>query len=357
MGKNTIVKMYTPPIHTARFARNGKVPSGPFMRKCAMSVNTVAAYSRRLIGQFARPIQLLPVGQFSGFEGNFVFRTGKSFDRVTCLMGIAPADNVAAANIRARLYIHDDAVGTGVPEVSNYAQLSSIDTGTLMPADVSYHIVELQSGTGANQVDEDKLYWGSIQVDDYCRIMSALVFEEVDVADSTEEQFCDPQTFSVGGDILSSDMENLLEAGTSVWQHNGAMLASWGSFARTFSPAFTSATYTNLIDASSTTVSATSPGFTLNTLYHGSRTDSAVNVEIGVVARRNSGSGALNIRFSDGTNNVDFTGITPTTSSFALTSTTTTIPRLANTKFDLMAASADGTSSWDVDAVAMWLYK
>jgi len=224
----------------------------------------------------------------------------------------------------------------------------SRSAGALNPSEVIFRSIRIDG------LSPNTRYHARFEVFDAMVMTSATVHEGWQTtADDTVTGVCNPDKFHVEGPIYDEHAQDLTEANNKLWRHNGATLMSWtcdyneddSSVPRT-----TSTSYVDLI--------AESAGFYLNTQYRSTRrrTGSAgVPVEFAIRAARLSGAGTADFRLTDGTNNIDLTGvaISGTTTWFTGTATMSDTPATWRMQHRVSVGTTDlRTSGW-----AVWQYE
>jgi len=184
-----------------------------------------------------------------------------------------------------------------------------------------------------------------------------MVYEKASaVTDSSVTGVCDPSYWETHKPIYDAGAQDLAETGTKLWQHNACQLMSWSREDAANVVVINGTTERNLLDTTLTggVWSATSPGFTLNTEYHDTLSGD-VPVELGIYAGRTAGTGDLEVYIKRNGSTIVSTTISSSTTPF--NSSTHTITARASDKVDIILASSDGSTTWNVHALALWEYE
>lgn len=280
------------------------------------------------------------------------FRTGEATTGLRVVGGILPTDYAVATGSPSLVVDVRDTSGSGHgSSVVSQAFYTNARTAsaTVVPDEVTYFSGILR-GLSANTEYQLHNY-----ITEGCRPLFLSVVElDSRHADDTVSAVCDPGPFTAEAPVYDLHFSDLVTANNSLWRHNGAQLATWCVDGDEDTAAAWSATsYTNLIDGSSTSVSASTPGFNLFTQYHNTLSRTTVPVKACFKVSRSSGTGTCDVRFTDGTNSIEVTGLTGAGTQWG--TVTGTIPTQAGTKWDLQARVSSG--SWIVRAAVLFEYE
>lgn len=336
-------------IHHARWCRNGEPVLSSPMRKVADAINFITARTGKCIFHQSRDLPALGGGAAGtnnlwrcyGYAGY-----GVSGLRVVVLC--KPADNAAAVDPRARVSVTHD--GGTVAGTFRYPGITA--TSTVVPSNLTYGIIDVA-------VDADSALDCVIQEIDYLRIVSACVFTIGDnPVDDTGTGGVNPQ-LSVGTNILDSQHLDIATAVTGLWQKNAAHIFSWAADGTANSPTRAGTTYRNILDSSSTSVTAATPGIRVqftgrNRIAGGA--GGKVPTRLAVYAQRTAGAGTTSnnaVRISDGSDTITVSGIGNTPGWFSADSD---MAVGADLKFDVLAKT-DAADTIRIDAVCWMQYQ
>lgn len=325
-----------PPLINQRgFVRNGKAPDGAFIAGVARATNHIAAFRKKHIYAHARNLASLPAGQAAdrvfgvGYNWN-----GYNTNRLEFVVGLMRVAASSLSNCRVKIVI------TRVSDSSTqtiYFYNLAFATGHANDTPEKIHWIKKGVNVKANEA-----YHFEITEENYARCVAANAFEVgKNPVDDSNTAIVTQTIGSSGNYILDGDQQQIIESHTNIWKRNGQVIA-WYSYDDTAYSVSTT-TYTNLIDRSSTTVAATSPGNTIDLRYHALRNTTTVPARIAVLAQRTSGSGSTSdnrVRFTNGTDSIELTGIGNTKQWY--TSDGTLPIGTAADKFDFQVRTASG---------------
>jgi len=279
------------------FARNTLPVMGAFGRRVWGATNHCLLYRRKTISTKCLDLQNITAGA-SGtnvlWHGSY--HSGHGARLLVARIGLAPVDNSLATD--AETYLTVD--GTDTWKVhQTYLGLS--DTAD------NFSIALIPAAVASDQV----INW-SLTAVDYARPYSLCLYELGDHEADTTDGGVNSQ-MGQASPLLDSRHKQLHEAQTEMWKTNAAHLYSWSRNNAGTAPTFTSATYTNFWDGTTTGgASVTTPHITLETTYHNTVGSTNVPIVMRVRGERTAGSGACSVQLVDDGNNqlAEVTGIT-----------------------------------------------
>lgn len=326
--------------------RNGMVPNGYFVRFLANALDYVPAYLRKVPLMFSQNLQSIEANTSAGTTNMWRarMRSGYGTAKIGFHCLFARPKDAAAVDSRINLAIVD------------------VDDVSTSDATIRYNFVD----TAATDVP-DEYAWGQaeaviiagnrlellVEAEDFARPLSCCVYEiGTNPVDTDTTAIADPR-ITVGSPILDSQQSNLLVSGTQLWKQNAGNILNWSANTAANAATVVATAYTNILDASSTTVTSSTPGYHVNLQYHNSASATTVPVEMAIYAQRTAGVGdtAFNkVRLTDGTNSVEVTGVGNTAGWFTATGT---ITASADLKMDLQGNVAAG-DTMKVHAVSVY---
>jgi hypothetical protein len=346
MSKHIVLPHVPPLIDNERFNMNGNVPSAPVMKRLAETFNYVSGKCKK---QFFLKSQALfevatPDPAQVIFRGRF--RTGHNTTAVRVVLGLAPTDYAFSTSPYVQLVVKDTVPATVTVTPDKWYLTASTTAAAEPVPDQIYYAHSICTGFAANTE-----YTFSYEVYGVRVLFASMTECDKHYADDSVTAVCDPGEFVAEGPIYDSHIADLVEANNELWQHNGAHLISWcpNWYDDTW-PALTATSYTNVINNSSTTVTAATPGWNLWTQYHNTVNRTTVPVKLCVLVERVSGTGTFDYRLTDGTNTLGATGASGAGEQWL--TTTGTVPAQAGTKWDLHAKVSAG--SWRIKAVSLY---
>jgi hypothetical protein len=185
---------------------------------------------------------------------------------------------------------------------------------------------------------------------DNARLVSASVWEETKVAD-TANGYIWP-IFGVHQPIYDAERQSIAQLADNMWKRNGSQVVNWTSETDATSFTRTSTTDINLVDNSSTAISANTPGFYLDDRYKNTLMLATVPCKVFVYGKcAGGGTGHVYIKDSAGTV-LCTVNINSTTDAWY--SATWNAPA-TDEKFDIHADS-DGVNLTTIRAVSIYEY-
>lgn len=341
-----VTRAYPRPYEPTRRVRNGLLPSHITASNLALAAHHVLVHDRKIVFQAALPIAATATNDVTW---RFCFRTGEA--------------STTAGSLKLR------AVALAAPPCA--WELEVTDGSTTTTSDTKQHIADITPTTWddcAHQmvaeidVDPDTVYYGTIN-----RVLSgaftsrppiSVVVYEVHppFVDTTDAIAVDSRSFFTKGPIYDAHHQTLANAVHDLWKHNGAQLLAVsrglddgsGDWRRT------TASYANLLDqTASTTVSASTPGFNLNTTYLNPYHTTDISAVLAVWARNPTAPGG-DVKL------VDASGTLGTLSGFSTAgewkTANITLTGGARHKVDIQL-QGDGSNSFFVGAVSIFAYE
>lgn len=223
-------------------------------------------------------------------------------------------------------------------------------TGTIVPDD-HFVIEQVMTGFSANTT-----YNAVLWRNDFVRIISVVLYEfpldTVDINDAIGalDYAANPSSYYAGAEIVDGDITDLHNASHKLWERQGMNDISWSRWIGT-AISTTSATFTNVLDATTTAYSATTAGFPIWPYKRGTR--SSNNIPVVLYAYGTGSTGEVRFTNSGGT-------IGTVTLAAAATWATTTgnlDASQASDKVDVMYRSTNGVSSVSLLAAGMYEYQ
>lgn len=351
MSKHQVPRIWPPIIEPGRFGRNGMTPSSQGFRKVCEGLNFVAVHCRRQILMKSQPWDSVNAGDAGDFIWPCYFRTSQITTKLRVVAGVVRSDydyvSLALAPPEFGITVKNSAGSTVVAKAWPLASLTP--TTGIVPSDI-HRIHDVIEG-----LSPDTEYYLVNSTLAGSRVVYLSITEcDAKDADDSLDSVTSPANFVDGGPIHDVHFEDLITANNHLWRHNGAHLIDWclpyQEGASGSGPQASSGTYTNVIDAGSTTAPAT--GFNLFTQYHNTYNRTSIPVKFAAKVRRDSGAGTCDVRLTDGTNSLAITGISGTPATDGWVTGTGTIPPQAGTQWDLQARVSAG--SYQIAAFHMW---
>jgi hypothetical protein len=362
MTKHVASVLFPPLIDDERFSSNGMLPDAALLRRLAETLNWVAAKAKKQVFTKCQPLDAVLAGDPANVVWPAYFRTGENVRGLHVACGIALTDYSFSSMPEVNLIVKDTTPTTVINKSWTFPASSA---GTVVTPDELNHVEEYVGGLLPNT--EYYAYWqltnGARLV--YASLTEAQGADDADLGashyvDDTVAGVSDPTPFLAEAPIYDAGIADLVTANNLLWRHNGAHLIGWcpdydeddGPLTSSFASPMT---YTNVLDTSSTSVTSSSFGWKLFTQYHNTVNRTTVPVKLAVRSNRTSGGGTLDVRLTDGTNNIDITGIVDLGGGWS--TVTANIPAQAGTKWDLQARVSFHTSVFCISGLALFEYE
>lgn len=294
MSGITVSPRIRPLTQVARYVRNGKIPDAQFQSELVDLANSAAAYRGKELFRSIGSIAGIPSSGGAGERKRhrFAFHAGPYCDKVVALFVFAAQDHGGTANAYGQLLITTTA-GATVGTAGKRYNPFYLPSGTLDVPD------NFSTGFATVDVSPDTDYYGYVSDFDQARIVSVVVYEMLTKPDSTAGYIV--PSVSGNGPIFSSDRSALMLMADSIYRRGASQTFTWHSdedgSARTSGPIGDR----NLVDDTSTTVSASTPGFTLDFTGKASFGAAATGVScsIAVYGVRTGAAGNQGIKVKD----------------------------------------------------------
>ena len=326
-------------INTRGYVRNGKCPDGEYMRQCIAGTNHIAAFRKKLVMSHGRDINAIPVGSSSArtFGVGYVW-AGYNTGRIQVHVGMIRVTSASLTDSRVKVTIKRISAGS-TQTLYFYNMQSAAGHSADTPEKISW------LSQGVDIPASNEAYWITVEEENKARCVSASVFTKGN--NPVNDAHAGVVTGTIGGSgapILDGEQEDIFEAQTNLWKKNGTTLACYTYDTTPYS--YTSATYINIVDRSSTSVASTSPGYTIDLRYHAYKGSTTVPVRLAVLAQRTSGTGSTGdnrARFTNGSDSIELTGI-DSTLEWKVVDGTLPIGGAAD-KYDLQIRTASGSDT------------
>ena len=243
---------YPDVIQHSRYCRNGEPVLATPMRKIGDALNHIAAYRQKCI--FMRSRDMPSMG--AGAAGPTVMwrwygYSGYGTARLRCVVLAKKADNSGASDPYILLSVTGSTSGTQTGEfhLSGYTSSSTPAPNVLGQGSIDIDIAENET---LQCVISEVQYTSIVSV--CCYLVGTTP------VDDTGTGGVNP-SISVGQGILDSQQLDRAVSVTGMWQKNAAHIFTWAAEGTANSPTRSnSATYRNILNSSSTSVTAATPG-------------------------------------------------------------------------------------------------
>lgn len=351
-----------PAIQPAQWARNGLYPDALMAVALANGYNHAAAFRLKEVARLSCPLASIP--------GAGVLAAAGSVDRWRCAWHSHPyAQAMFVQMVMAPTPLDPDGGPSTPPTVRFRASTASLTIGDAemamgptaatvadTPAYFAAGRMILASGGALAVIPPDADMFGLVTQVDGGRIVSLSAWEftidhDADTSGGGPATFLEP-SYAAGSPILDIQRQIMTESARSLWKAGAAHGWNWSADLQSAPRTRTSATAANLLDTSVTTVSAASPGPTLDLSFRSTVRRTTVPMVMKVRAKQSSGSGTVLLKSSAGTTLLT---ITVNSSTEQWWSGTVNLPA-SSAKYDVQFAS-NGTNTLSVYAVSLYQYE
>lgn len=307
---NPTSKAASPPIQLDRFCRNGQHPDVAFINATSEAANSAMLYRTpehfSILGMSQSP---LSGTASSRNRWRFAFHTTPYSHAIFAAVILLPPDDGHDQNTHGKLTIYSD-VAEAVEVTSATFIYGPSPTGTSSASGFPYWktVSKLIEG-----LDADTTYYAKFSDETYGRLHSATVLGLQSMTENFDGYLAMSNTSETP--IVDVHRENLAIATRALWRRAGAKVFNWSVEADASAQTNATATPTNVLDETSTTVSAATPGFTLDMRRKARRSQSGVPVVMKVFCSTDIGTGVGRIYLKDSAGNtvLSFTDSIPVT--------------------------------------------
>lgn len=353
MSAVNIPYIIMPPIQETRWVRNGRIVDAGFQSGVANLANQIARWRTKLLFRSTGKMGfttagadalVLSAGSGERERWRFAFHSGPFAKEVAITFLMCTASGTDASfNPYGQLKILSPGgslVGTAMYHYGNSVNASNVPS--------NYGV-----GTAYIAVDPDTDYRAVISDFDNARIVSACVYER-SLDPDTDNGYV--QTgYAAGVNIYDTDRSGPMDIARDMWLRGGAHLLNWSVDGQASPITNSLTTSTNIVDTTSTTVSSSTPGYTLD-LSNCDRLSESSGVPCVLAAYGKYvitppvSGGTLKLKDSSGTTLGTVTGFTSTA---GWQTTTVNLPAFSG-KYDLQFASSSGTGTFSLYAVSLY---
>jgi hypothetical protein len=348
----TSPKTTQPPIQLRRHVRNGTHPNALLASQMNEAANMAAMF--RTKQSWAMPDHTglaLPLSQLADrVRARWAFHTGPMTHQLLAMFVMYPpnevASGVAGAN-GADTYARCDILnGAGATIATDDFHYGPGPAGSAVDAFGWPNVKVITKYLAVSPITD---YYGVLTDKNYGRIQSACIFEIPSMTTNNSGYLS--ENIAERAPIADAYRENLLPLPYLQWRRGGCMQVNW-SVADGAAP-ITNATTTptNVVDNTSTAISAATPGYTLDMSYRDRLSETTgVPCAMKVYASRTASNGTVTLKDSAGATIATVT----VTGAIGWYSTTFNMPATAD-KYDIhYTAGAAGTIT--LHAVSIYEY-
>lgn len=348
------LSLQTPvPIQYRRYARNGLVPHAVFESDLAASLNFAAAVRNKQLFHQGCDLLNIPAGSGTARDRwRFAAHTSPMLRKLRAQVVMASNEIIAGggtgANPTVTLYITNADGSTVYGQASaNYGATGT--TTNDAPDELGALDLEI---TG---VPPDTDVYGRFEDSDGGRLVAATVYEE-SLSILASNGYVVPSVVSATAPIYDARRETMYELATKLWKRGAAQLINWTVDDQS-SPRLTAfGTARNLIDNTSITVGADTPGYVLDLRYCRTLARDTVPCVLAVYGKMSTGADTGQVKILDSTGST--IGSVSITSTTARWHTAVVDMPATNEKFDLQFRCITGGlgDSFTVGAASLYQY-
>lgn len=296
----TVQTLQTPaPIHVAKYCRNGLIPHAVLETELGNSLNFAAAIRGKNLFTWGAPIATLATSNGNRNRWRAAAHTSPLLRRLRAMVYMArnDADPNGTPSVTIAITNADESVTYGS---NTLASANNVVGGT--PDDTPNEFVAGEIIIGGVPADTDIFI--RVEDDNNGRVLAVSIQEEM-VKLISGNGYILPPNVSVSTPIYGQRREDMYELATLLHKRQAAQLWNWTVDLQSSPITTNTNTNKNIIDTGVTSVSAASPGATLDTTYCRTRSLATVpckfyvrakmsaSTDIGEVTLRNAAGAAV----------------------------------------------------------------
>jgi hypothetical protein len=325
--------------------RNRRAPDALLASMMNEAGNQAALYrSKSVFDAYGLVSAATPLTADEG-RWHWAFHTGPMAHALYCVLHMrAQTSATATTGSSSRIDIYDTGGSVVSTQTLNYGVSPAAGTA---PAGWEYN----KTLSAFLDVDPDTEYTGKLSLVNYGRVIGATVFELPSLTENFDGYLS--QSLTIQTPVVDKYREDLATLTRALWRRGGAKVLNWTAHTAPFTT--TSTTATNIIDNATTTVSASSPGWTL-VMTGKDRLSQTTGVPcVMKVYGRLTGAGTggnVYLKKSDGSTVTSITNGWSST-SLAWVSVSFNMP-LGTDKYDLQYSKTLGAGDFELTAVSIY---
>lgn len=354
LNQLNVTKAASPPIQTDRFFRNGKHPDASAVNQMSEQLTQAFLFRSKECFSIIGDLGSTPGIQASSSAGStkrwrFAFHTGGHSHSLLVRAVMYPPGSVGnfGNDTYSKLLIYSDATESTL--VSTTELHYGPGPSNALVGGWQYHHIIDKFVTG---LDNDTDYYAVVTDETYGRIQSMAVADLQSVTEKNSGYT--PTNFTEQTPVLDIHRENMVDQLPLLWKSGGAKVFNWTTNVQSSPFQTTSATPTNILDGTSTTVTSSSAGYTLDMRYKTRLSQATVPCVLKVCASVSTGTlGRVYLKNSGGTVASFLNGWTSTPS---WQSVTVQMPATLD-KYDLHADDNGSAGTFSVYAACLYEYE
>lgn len=344
-----------PQLQALASARNGRSPDASFTNLLISDTNYLQRWRTKELFRWGAPLPFPLASSGNRTRWRFAAHLSPKARHIYVHMYLAAFASTAGSDPFGRLSLFDGS-GTLIGTADVHFGENPLDGGSDVPSFFSGMSVALNNGTGPSgivTVTPDTDVFGVFEDRNGARLLSACVYEYA--LDAKTENGYLQSPYGVTSPIYSSIRQGVVTALRTQWKRGAAQLLNLTVDVDSLALTRFSASAVNIVDNSSTTPSASTPGWTLDLLQKGSVRRGAVPCVFTAFAKNGTAGGAGGfIDLVDSTNTIVASiNITGTTASWH--ATTVNLPATV-AKYDIRFRG-DGTFTMTLYAISLYQHE
>jgi hypothetical protein len=352
---NPTTKQAVPPIEVDRWFRNNQQPNATAQNLMNQSANAAALYRSKEVFSGCDTIHgfqdLNSGGAGDRGRWKFAFHSGPFSHALYCVVVMRAPTAGATGNTYARLDIATNAAGTPVVATQSFVYGNEPTNGTgSINAWPMYKVIK----NFIDGITPDTDYYGSFVDVDNGRILAASIFDLQSFTEHNDGYLS--QSISTQSPILTADRQNVVDVANALWRRGAAHVLNWSVRDATAPISVNYTTDTNLIDNTSTAISAATPGYTLD-MRNKDRLTQSSGVPVVMKAFIKAGAAqTISVKLKDSGGATIATCSTTSTTAGWVSSGAFNLPATV-AKYDLMASVNVTPPTGEVHAVSIYEYE
>lgn len=256
------------PLEQHQYARNGKLPNAFMQAELADHINHAARFRLKEVARFSSGLVsgIPPGNSVTHTRWRFAFRPSPYMTTMHARAWMAPTESTTADAPHVRVVFNTDATATG-----EQAEIILSYGASPFDADTPSQLVSMSNiAQDSPGVDTDFSTGSPAYRDDvlYCDVQEWYGARCVGISIYEGEllTLTDPcaEGVSIGRPIFDKDRQDAVTATRALWKQGAAHLFNWSVSLDSNVLTRTSATSINVVDNTSTAISAATPGYTLD---------------------------------------------------------------------------------------------
>lgn len=346
---NPASRLEQPPIGPDRWFRNGKCPDANAIGMMNALANGVSLFRGKCpIATYLNLIKTPSSQLASRVRHRLAWRSGPYTHALVAVVTLYPPNLGFDQDSYAKLSVYSD-VTESTLVTSQEFHYGVSPKGSTAAVGWGYMKTVIQMVDG---ISPSTNYYGKFSDENYGRIQSVLVFELSSLTENNDGYL--PQNITMRTPLTDSLRGNLASVANTVWREGGAHVLYWDCANHSSPITSTSITATNVVDLSSTAISAATPGYTLNMTGKARLSQtSGVPCVMKVFGKQSTATtgGNVYLKSSAGTIASITNGWTSTTPTWV--STTFNLPATVD-KYDLQFSKTGGAGDFTLYSVSVY---